>query len=125
MDKEKGIGRKSLDAAFVGVSIVTMPFAAFGAYEAYAAGHYLLGTGLAGYGVSDAVTIKEARSEKKSIINPSFWFDKFFGKEKVSGKMEAPQENFIFKFINGLKGSKRIEHSAQISAYPNRLALTA
>ena len=121
MDKEKSFGRKTVDAALIGVSAVTLPFAVWTAGSAFLAGEMLLGTGATIYAASDFTTIKEARSEKKSILNPSWWLDKFSGSKNKATRMEAPQENFFTKVLNSIKGSKRIEHSAQISGYPNRL----
>ncbi|MEK6882727.1 MAG: hypothetical protein AABY22_24100, partial [Nanoarchaeota archaeon] len=62
--------------------------------------------------------------EKKTILNPSYWFDKFFKKDRASGRMEASQENLFSKVLNSFKGSKRFDVSKP-TAYPNRLALAA
>lgn len=76
---------KTMDVGFSALSVATLPLWVVSGIGAAAIGSWWTAGGFGLLAASDAVTIKETFQEKKSLLNLSYWVDKFRGRNRLGG----------------------------------------
>ena len=92
-EQKRTILEKGMDITFSGFSVLTLPLWIGAGVTAATVGAWWAVAGAGVMATSDAVTIKETFEPKKSVLNPSYWVDKFRGRNRFGGNQRVALVN--------------------------------
>lgn len=88
-EQKRTILEKGMDVGFSAISVFTLPIWIGAGITAATIGAWVAAGGAGVMAISDGVTIKETFQEKKSVLNPSYWVDKFRGRNRLGGNQRV------------------------------------
>ena len=89
-EQKRTLTEKAMDIGFSAFSVATLPFWVATGIGAAAIGSWWAVGGATLMATSDAVTIKDTfKKEKTPVLNPSWWIDKFRGRNRLGGNQRV------------------------------------